>query len=164
MRGAATKGDIERLRFLWSTKTTPERETYPFGIACSVSIKVLRGYVPRIALAFVIEWETGSQIHREGEDVLEPTGLNDNLFQACLDSCGTVLAQKHRQNEAYQEEKIRFDDLAEEIREKLGKDERLYFRLEESFNRLKAMDEEWVYRAGFGGCMQVLRWMETILE
>ena len=67
-------------------------------------------------------------------------------------------------NEAYQEEKTRFDDLAEEIREKLGKDERLYFRLEESFNRLKAMDEEWVYRAGFGGCMQVLRWMETILE
>ena len=95
---------------------------------------------------------------------MEPTGLNDNLFQACLDSCGMVLAQKHRQNEAYQEEKTRFDDLAEEIREKLGKDERLYFRLEESFNRLKAMDEEWVYRAGFGGCMQVLRWMETILE
>lgn len=92
----------------------------------------------------------------------KPTSFLKNMSQAFSEAQNDLSMQNAEYSLEYQRRKKQYDQVFEEIRDKLGDKRKLMLKLERLQNELDFIDSDYIYLQGFIDCVSLLKLIRLI--
>lgn len=91
-----------------------------------------------------------------------PTSFTEHLYAAFSESQSDLCMRNKDNNLEYQRKEKQYNQVFEEIRNRLGKNRKLMLKLERLQNEISSMDCDLIYLQGFIDCVTLLKLIQLI--